>query len=393
MCPLDNVAMTSVSHKNKPSSTLEERESGATMAPAMSNRAMTRRHHDQHVETQAKDSAGQTAESPKAQTPSMSTRGHAGFYMSATTLGNTPMAALTAADFYVHMRAIMSEFLNTISAKLGQTIDASREMLRESTMLIHDEIQTMSNSLKADAITNRDELSKGLKELGQHISHEVAAAIATTSEQVNNLNQASLQTIVDLLQNRSNVQMGVNSPSSFTLSNTDQNPGLGIPPGNQSNKGKTTFAELDELTNPPNPSVYRLMSKPHNLTIGDDAGPPTPGPSKAPKTPLPTWQPPPEPFSQSTLPNPPYGGDGRHRSGGSGGGRGGGGGGGRGGGPPRRDKSDTNDDDDDDNEEATDSEGNADGLDGDHQGSPLAGRATGTSGARFTRTPSTRKQP
>jgi hypothetical protein len=224
----------------------------------------------------------------------------------------------------------MSEFSNTMSAKLGQTIDASQEVSQESTMLICDKIQTMSNSLKADVITNRDELSKGLKELGQHISHEVAAAIATTSEQANNLNQASLQTIVDLLQNRSNVQTGVNSPSSFTSSNADQNPGLGIPPGNQSNKGKTTFAELDELTNPPNPSVYRSTSKPLNSTIGDDTEPPTSGPSKAPKTPSPTWWPPPEPFSQSTLPNPPYGGDGRCRRGGGGGG----GGGGRGGGPP-----------------------------------------------------------
>jgi hypothetical protein len=155
------------------------------MAPAMSNRATMCCHLDQCVETQSKDSAGQTAESPKAQTPSTSTGGHAGFDMLATAPGNMPMAALTAADFYVHMRAIMSKFSNTISAKLGQTIDASRETLRESTMLIRDKIQTMSNSLKADVITNHDKLLKGLKELGQHISHEVAAAIATTSEQVN----------------------------------------------------------------------------------------------------------------------------------------------------------------------------------------------------------------
>jgi hypothetical protein len=41
-------------------------------------------------------------------------------------------------------------------------------------MLICNEIQTMSSNLKADAITNCDKLSKGLKELGQHISCEVA---------------------------------------------------------------------------------------------------------------------------------------------------------------------------------------------------------------------------
>jgi hypothetical protein len=58
----------------------------------------------------------------------MSTMGHTGFKIPAMAPGNMPTAALTAADFYAHMWAIMAKFLNTISTKLGQTIDASQEM-------------------------------------------------------------------------------------------------------------------------------------------------------------------------------------------------------------------------------------------------------------------------
>jgi hypothetical protein len=46
-----------------------------------------------------------------------------------TALGNTPVAALTAADFYTHMLTIIANFSNMISEKLGQTIDANREVL------------------------------------------------------------------------------------------------------------------------------------------------------------------------------------------------------------------------------------------------------------------------
>jgi hypothetical protein len=68
----------------------------------------------------------------------------------------------------------------------------------------------MSKGLKANTKSNHDELSKGLADLGQSISREIAVAITATLEHSNSLNQASLQTIIDLLQNRTNVQVGNN---------------------------------------------------------------------------------------------------------------------------------------------------------------------------------------
>jgi hypothetical protein len=106
------------------------------------------------------------------------------------------------------MNAIMAQFSETILAKFGQSIDDNREATRKSTMLIHEEIRTMSSNLSADAKQHRNKLSKGLNSLGRFIAREVAAAIATTSEKANSLNKASLQMIVDLLQNCSNVHVG-----------------------------------------------------------------------------------------------------------------------------------------------------------------------------------------
>jgi hypothetical protein len=120
---------------------------------------------------------------------------------------------LTVAEFYTSMNAIMAQFLETISAKFGQSIDDNREATRESTMLIREEIRTMSSNLSANVKQHRDQLSKGLNSLGQFIAHEVATAIATTSEKANSLNKVSLQTIVDLLQNHSNVHVGDHSTS------------------------------------------------------------------------------------------------------------------------------------------------------------------------------------
>ena len=53
---------------------------------------------------------------------------------------SSPTAALMAADFYVHMSAIMAGFSNTILTKLAQTIDTNWETLQESTRLICGEI-------------------------------------------------------------------------------------------------------------------------------------------------------------------------------------------------------------------------------------------------------------
>jgi hypothetical protein len=82
--------------------------------------------------------------------------------------------------------------------------------------------------------SNCNELSKGLVDLGQSISREIAVAITATSEHLNSLNQASLQTIIDLLQNQTNVQVG-NDPnatctSSYTTLNAENY--SGILPGN-----------------------------------------------------------------------------------------------------------------------------------------------------------------
>jgi hypothetical protein len=130
---------------------------------------------------------------------------------------------LTAAEFYTSMNAIMAQFSETISAKFGQSIDDNRETTRESTTLICEEIRTMSSNLSADTKQHHDKLSKGLNSLGRFIAREVAAAIATTSENANSLNEASSQMIVDLLQNCSNVHVGDHSTSPASSSRPSPN--------------------------------------------------------------------------------------------------------------------------------------------------------------------------
>jgi hypothetical protein len=71
-----------------------------------------------------------------AQTPDAPTTGSSGPGNLSMSSDNMPAVALTAADFYTHMSAIMANFLSTISMKLGQTIDTSQEMLRENTTLL-----------------------------------------------------------------------------------------------------------------------------------------------------------------------------------------------------------------------------------------------------------------
>jgi hypothetical protein len=144
--------------------------------------------------------------------------------------------ASTWADFYLNMTAIMAQFSETISAKFGQSIDDNREATR--TMLIREEIRAMSSSISADAKSHRDKLSKSLNGLGRFIAREVAAAIATTSGKANSLNEASLQTIVDLLQNRSNVQLGDHSTSPATSSRPSPDFGLSASNEAQPAQGK-----------------------------------------------------------------------------------------------------------------------------------------------------------
>jgi hypothetical protein len=84
----------------------------------------------------------------------------------------------------------------------------------------------MSSSISADAKSHRDDLSKGLNSMGRFIVREVAVAIATMSEKANSLNEVSLQTIIDLLQNHSNVQLGDHSTSPATSSQPSPDYGL-----------------------------------------------------------------------------------------------------------------------------------------------------------------------
>jgi hypothetical protein len=315
----EDAAAASASHDDQSPSTMEGGDQGATSGPEVPTRASTCCH--QCV-------VSQTVEPPATRAPSTPPIGHTEPRAPATTLESASTTALTAAEFYAHMLTIMADFSNTISEKLGQTIDANRELSQESTKLIRDEIQTMSKGLKADAKSNRNELSKGLVDLSQSISREIAVAITATLEHSNSLNQALLQTIIDLLQNRTNVQVGnnPNATSSYTTSNAENYPESGIPPGSQLNKGKGP-----EVPNEP-PSMS------HARVLSDGSGPPTPGPSKWPKTLTPTQQPPtPNPFTTYTSPEPPNSGHG-----GGGGGRNGGPGG-----PPRRDELSDEDDKDD----------------------------------------------
>ena len=80
----------------------------------------------------------------------------------------------------------------------------------------------MSDSLKADTASSHNKLMKGLKDLGKQISCKVAIAIAMNTQHANNVNQASLQAFIDLLQNHESIHVGTNpsSPTSATMPNT-----------------------------------------------------------------------------------------------------------------------------------------------------------------------------
>jgi hypothetical protein len=90
---------------------------------------------------------------------------------------------------------------------------------------------------------SRVEFANGLKDLGSQLMNEITVAIASTSEQANALNQASLQTIVDLLQNRQNIQLGLNpmSGSMESLLNAEKSPEPEEPPKARPNKGNGRY--------------------------------------------------------------------------------------------------------------------------------------------------------
>jgi hypothetical protein len=117
-------------------STMEGREPGATTAPEVPIRATTCQQCDKHVKMHSRETMGQSMGAQLAQTPDAPTTGCSGSENPAMSLDNTPVATLTAVDFYTHMLAIMANFLSTISVKLGQTIDTSQETSQVNTTLL-----------------------------------------------------------------------------------------------------------------------------------------------------------------------------------------------------------------------------------------------------------------
>ena len=256
----DGRATTTVSPGRRPHLTIKTGESEATSASGVPTGDATDRHLDDrdvatpHKKTRVDTSTGH----PPSRSPTTPTSGRVVSESRPATPSHTPATPpLTAADFYLNMTAIMAQFSETISAKFGQSIDDNREATRESTMLIREEIRAMSSSISADAKSHRDELSKSLNGLGRFIAREVAAAIATTSEKANSLNEASLQTIVDLLQNRSNVQPGDHSTSPATSSRPSPDFGLSASNEAQPAQGEPKRAPIivfaDDETEPEDP--------------------------------------------------------------------------------------------------------------------------------------------
>jgi len=366
-------------------STMEGNNTGtgnATMAylkvPNAAGSGSTRSRIDETVEPRPEEELGRITRSKAQQTAGTPTMGRS---RSDTGGAQASMSTptLTAADFNTTMAKIMGDLSKTITTHLSQTIDATRDISvklgqsidasQASTRLIRDEMRTLSSTLKADARSSRDELSKGLQDLGQHIAHEITVALTTTSQQADNLNQASLQTILDILQNRSNVQVGANpnTLSSPTTSTMDQRPEPEIPSGSRVDKGKGRVVEpLEE------PSQDARHTQ-HAATFIDNSEPYPPEPQKWSNTSTPNRRgTPPNQFSSGHLQYPPGGSSGRRGRGGGGGGGGGGDGGGPGG-PPHHEE--PSDDDMNREPEAEDSRT-------DQKGSQNTGRSTGTPSAR-----------
>ena len=302
-------------------------------------------------------------------------------------------------EFYATMMAILADFMGGITKKMNETSNESTTTSQESTTLIQDEIQSMSKDYRDEATTSRKELSEELRDLGQQISREITVAMTASMEHANNLNQASLQTIIDILQNRDNVQAGTNPKQSslYAMPTNEESPEQGAPSGSRLEKGKGRLIELREPIMPLHKRMLQSPEMPHATMEEENTGTPTPGPSK--------WTlPRPEPpklFIQMPPHSPPSESRGRHgRGGGRGRGRGGGGGrgGGRGGGPGNSPDPDDDDDDGNKEDEEEEEEEEADGKpiaeDPEQpQPQPLpARRAASTPGARFTSTPGARHQ-
>jgi hypothetical protein len=121
------MATNTVSQGAPHPSTTEGREPGATTAPEVPIRATTCQQHNKHIKMHSRETMGQSMGAQLAQTPDAPTMGSSGSENLSMSSDNMPVAALMAANFYAHISVIMADFSSMISAKLGQTIDASWE--------------------------------------------------------------------------------------------------------------------------------------------------------------------------------------------------------------------------------------------------------------------------
>ena len=122
---------------------------------------------------------------------------------------------------------LLHEEVQAVSSSLTTTETLSQRQL-ESSQLLSSEIRALTSQLRSNTALSREELVTGLGDLGSQIMYEVSVAITFTSEWANALNQVSLQTIVNLLQNQQNVQPGINPASSsmITQLSVEENPKL-----------------------------------------------------------------------------------------------------------------------------------------------------------------------
>src|SRR6266849_104994 len=180
---------------------------------------MSCRHHvdkDENTGVNTGETIGHAMGPWAKESPKKPTMGKAGEREPAKALEHAQPAINTNEEFFAKMAALMNTYMGGISETIERSINTSTIRSQESTMLIRDEIRSMLKDLKDEVTTSREELSKGLRDLGQQISREITVAMMASAEHTNNLNQASLQTIIDILQNRDNVQAGANPEQSYS---------------------------------------------------------------------------------------------------------------------------------------------------------------------------------
>ena len=71
------------------------------------------------------------------------------------------------------MTAILDKYMKGTFQKTDENIATSTITSQDSTTLIQDEIRSLLRDLKDEATTSREELTKGLRDLGQQILQEI----------------------------------------------------------------------------------------------------------------------------------------------------------------------------------------------------------------------------